>query len=239
MLLPMAEAKDDINESYVFKGDRYERFRRAIEILAADENVTSAEPPFSSEGLSAFAADLIDMRALDGLSDSDANWLGMLAAFDFCRGLPRFGWRIHDMFSEEPTFTPEGGFDNELAVLRAYVKIFHLLLGAFADEPEPAKKLRVEKFDMPALPTPKPGDDPIFVWDVYAEVRAGEIVSVVKRFAYWDEKDNRPLEVGFEAYIDGLPDTCGVADVVSTDPDVFIDLAAVSATAAELLRECR
>ncbi len=229
----------DINEPVMFKGDRYERFRQGTEVLAEDESIAAAEPPFNGEGLRAFAADLIDMRALDGLSDSDANWLGMLAAFDFCRGLPRFGWRVHDMLSEEPTFTPEGGFDNELGVLRAYVKIFHSVLGAFADESEPAKKLRVEKFDMPALPTPKPGDDPIFVWDVYAEVRVGEIVSVVKRFAYWDEKDNRPLEVGYEAFIDGLPDTCGVADVVAPDPDVFTELAAVSAKAAELLRECQ
>lgn len=229
----------DINEPAVFKGYRYERFRRAVEILAADENVASAEPPFGSEGLSAFAADLIAARALDGLSDSDANWLGMLAAFDFCRGVPRFGWRINDMLSEEPTFTPDGGFDNELAVLRAYVKIFHSLLGAFADESEPATKLRVEKFDMPPLPTPKPGDDPIFVWDVYAEVRVGEIVAVVKRFVYWDDRDNRPLEVGFEAYVDGLPDACGIANLVAGDPRVFTDLAAVSAKAAELLRECR
>lgn len=224
----------------VFQGDRYERFRQAVEILVEDENVAAAEPPFGSEGLSAFAADLIDMRALDGLSDSDANWLGMLAAFDFCRGLPRFGWRINDMLSEEPTFTPEGGFDNELAVLHAYVKIFHSLLGAFTDESEPATKLRVENFDMPALPTPKAGDDPVFIWDTFAEVRAGDpaIVSVVRRFAYWDEKDNKPLEVGFEAYIDGLPDTCGVADVVATNSGVLVDLAAVAAKAAELLDEC-
>lgn len=115
-----------------FQGDRYERFRQAIEVLADDENVASAELPFNGAGLRAFAADLIDARALDGLSDSDANWLGMLAAFDFCRGLPRFGWRIHDMLKPEPTFTPkDGGFDNEMAVLRAYVGIFHALLAPF------------------------------------------------------------------------------------------------------------
>lgn len=99
--------------------------------------------------------------------------------------------------------------------------------------------VQIERFDLPALPAPKPGDEPVFIWDVYAQVRAGEIVSVVKRFAYWDEKDNRPLEVGFEAFVDGLPDSCGVADVVSADPDIFIELAAVSAKAAELLRECQ
>lgn len=100
--------------------------------------------------------------------------------------------------------------------------------------------LEVKRFDLPALPTPKAGDDPLFLWDTYAEIRAGDpaIVSVVRRFAYWDEKDNKPLEVGFEAYIDGLPDTCGVADVVATNPDVLSDLGSISIKAAELLREC-
>lgn len=226
-----------------FQGDRYERFRQAVEVLAHDESIAAAEFPFNGQGLSAFAADLIDVRVFDGLSDSDSNWLGVLAAFDFCRGLPRFGWRINDMLSEKTTFTPDGGFDNELAVLRAYVKIFYYLLEPFADhaddEAEPPTNLQVEKFELPPLPTPKRGDDPLFIWDTYAEVRAGQILSVVKRFAYWDEKDNRPLEVGFEAYIDGLPDTAGVADVVATHPDAFMELAAVSAKAAELLRECR
>jgi len=114
--------------------DRYERLRQAVEILADDENVAAVELPFNGQGLRAFAADLIDARALDGLSDLDADWVGMLACFDFCRGLPRFGWRINDMLSKEPTFTPGAeGFDNEIAVLRAYVKIFGALLEPFAD----------------------------------------------------------------------------------------------------------
>lgn len=121
-------------EQKPFEGDRYERFRQATEILAEDENVAAAELPFNGEGLRAFAADLIEMRALDGLSEHDANWAGMLACFDFCRGLPRFGWRINDMLSEEPTFIPRPeGYDNELAVLRAYVNIFGALLEPFAD----------------------------------------------------------------------------------------------------------
>jgi hypothetical protein len=91
--------------------------------------------------------------------------------------------------------------------------------------------------DLPPLPTPKPGGDPIFQWDTYAKVRCGEIHSAVKRFAYWDERDGKPLAIGFEAYIDGLPDTCGVADVVATHPDVFDGLAAVAAKTAELLKE--
>lgn len=117
-----------------FEGDRYERFRQAVEILANDENMAAAELPFNGEGIRAFASDLTDMRALDGITDSDANWLGMLTAFDFCRGLPRFGWRIHDMLKEKPTFTPEGGYDDEMAVLYGYVKIFCALLKTFADD---------------------------------------------------------------------------------------------------------
>jgi len=119
-------------EQKPFVGDRYERFREAIEILAEDENVAGAELPFNGDGLRALAADLIDARALDGLTDSGANWLGMLIAFDFCRGLPRFGWRINDMFSQKPTFTPNGGYDNEMAVVYAYVKAFRAILEPFA-----------------------------------------------------------------------------------------------------------
>lgn len=126
-------------EQKPFEGDRYERLRQAVEILAEDENVASAELPYNGEGLRAFAADLTDMRALDGLSDHDADWAGMVACFDFCRGLPRFGWRINDMLSEKPTFTPRPeGYDNELAVLRAYVNILGALLEPFADIDEEA-----------------------------------------------------------------------------------------------------
>lgn len=101
-------------------------------------------------------------------------------------------------------------------------------------------ELLIKRFDLPPLPAPQPGSDPLFLWDTVAEIRgAGEIYSVIRRFAYWDEKDNRPLEVGFEAYIEGLPDTAGVADVVSTHPGIFADLAAVSAKASELLQECQ
>ncbi|ORV85555.1 hypothetical protein AWC11_01645 [Mycobacterium interjectum] len=100
-------------------------------------------------------------------------------------------------------------------------------------------QLQIKRFELPPLPTPKPGDDPLFLWDTVAEIRAAEIVSVVRRFAYWDEKDDLPLEVGYEAYIDGLPDTAGAADVVATHPGVLADLAAVSAQASELLQECR
>lgn len=92
--------------------------------------------------------------------------------------------------------------------------------------------------ELPALPSPKPGDSPVFEWDIYAEVRCGEIHSVVKRGSYWDERDARPLEAWFEAYIDGLPDSAGVADVVATHPDVFEGLSAVAAKAAELLKGC-
>lgn len=113
--------------------DRYKRLSQAVEILAEDENVAAAELPFNGEGLRAFTADLIDARALDGLTEHDADWVAMLTCFDFCRGLPRFGWRISDMLKEKPTFTPKAGWDNEIGVLRAYVKIFYDLLGPFAD----------------------------------------------------------------------------------------------------------
>jgi hypothetical protein len=99
--------------------------------------------------------------------------------------------------------------------------------------------IRITRCGLPPVPEPSPGDDPIFEWATYAEVRVNEISGAVKRFAYWDEHDDKPIEVGFEAHIDGLPETGGVGDVVATHPGVFEDLAAVCNKLAELLRECQ
>jgi hypothetical protein len=99
--------------------------------------------------------------------------------------------------------------------------------------------LEMKRFDLPPLPTPHVGDAPVFRWDTVAEIRAAEITAAICRFAYWDERDGKPLEIGYEAHIDGLPETGGVADVVATHPGVLADLAAVSSKAAELLQEFR
>jgi hypothetical protein len=98
--------------------------------------------------------------------------------------------------------------------------------------------LIVKWFDPPRLPDPQPGDEPIFRWDKVAHIRAGEIVSEVHRVAYWNEADRKPLEVGFEVKIDGMPETGGMANIVADKPNMLLDLAAVATTAAQILGEC-
>lgn len=114
-----------------FEGDRYERLRQASEILAADENLLAAELPYNSEGLRAFVGGIIDDKLLDGLTDDDANWVGMLAVLDFTRGAQRMGWRVGNLLSDKPDV--DHPCDSDAAVIRAYVHILYYLMGAFVE----------------------------------------------------------------------------------------------------------
>lgn len=114
-----------------FEGDRYERLRQASEILANDENIMAAEIPYNSEGLRAFVGGIIEDKLLDGLTEDDANWVGMLAALDFIRGAARMGWRVGNLLSENPAV--DHPCDDDAAVIRAYVHILYHLMGAFVE----------------------------------------------------------------------------------------------------------
>ncbi|MDW5613240.1 hypothetical protein [Mycolicibacterium sp. D5.8-2] len=114
-----------------FEGDRYERLSQATDILAADENMIAAELPYNAEGLRCFVGGIIADKLLDGLTEDDANWVGMLVVLDFTRGLSRMGWRVGNMLSEKPDV--DHPCDSEAAVIRAYVQILHYLLGAFVE----------------------------------------------------------------------------------------------------------
>ncbi|KAA1248802.1 hypothetical protein F0Q45_18650 [Mycobacterium simiae] len=127
------------DETGRFTGDRYERVRKAAEILAADENLASAEVPYNSEGLLAFADSLAQLRLLYGLSEYDCNTIGLLAPLDFLQGPRRMAWRIWDMLTDEPQ-TPQRNHDNEIAVIYSLVGILHMVIGAFLD-PDPVRNL--------------------------------------------------------------------------------------------------
>lgn len=114
-----------------FEGDRYERMLQAMEVLANDENMLAAEPPYNSEGLRVMAHGIAEEKLLDGLTEEDANWAGMLALLDFTRGLERMGWRVGNLLSDKPAVEHE--CDSEAGVIRAYVGILHWIMGGFVE----------------------------------------------------------------------------------------------------------
>ncbi len=130
----------DPPEPQPFEGDRYERLRRAAEILGAGESVASGNIPYNSEGLLAFAESVAQLKLMDGLTDSDANHLTMFAVLDFTRGPQHMAWRIGNLLSDHPDVPCQ--YENEMAVIHAYVGLLHMLLGCFA---APSLRARLSK----------------------------------------------------------------------------------------------
>jgi hypothetical protein len=121
-----------------FEGDRYDRLQKAAEVLAADENIATGEPPFNSEGLRAFATTIRQLALFEGLSESDADFAGMLLLLDFPRGLQHMSWRVGNLLSEQPDVPHD--YDDETAVIATYVDALSMLLGAFR-APDPHRTL--------------------------------------------------------------------------------------------------
>jgi hypothetical protein len=98
--------------------------------------------------------------------------------------------------------------------------------------------MRIDRLDMPAVPPPT--GELIDQWDIYATVSLRGTTATIERFAYWHANDGEAApSVLFEARINGLPETCGTADIVAAQPRTLCDLAAVCAQAAYLLTEAR
>jgi hypothetical protein len=110
--------------------DRYQRLTENIEILADDQNLAAAEPPFDIEGLRHFVGSIVEERLLDGLTDLDADTVGLLSGVDFFQGPPRLVWRIYSLLNAERSYTRENA-DDAVGVIRALVGILHMMLGAW------------------------------------------------------------------------------------------------------------
>ena len=106
--------------------------------------------------------------------------------------------------------------------------------------------IRIHRMNLP--PVPVPSGELIDAWSTYAVVSAGDITAGssgvtfvtgdVERVVSWDPRDNEPEPaVLFEVRINGLPETCGTADIVSNQPTPLCDLACVCIQAAQLLVE--
>ncbi|CQD07450.1 hypothetical protein BN000_01489 [Mycobacterium europaeum] len=121
----------DTNEREHVTEDRYERFFQAAKVIAEDENIAAAEFPYNGECLLVFVNTIVDEKLMDGLSENDADWVGMLTLLDFCRGAPRMAWRISDLFADEPSMGYE--LDNDIAVIHALTGVLRTMLWAFVD----------------------------------------------------------------------------------------------------------
>ncbi|OBK76298.1 hypothetical protein [Mycobacterium sp. 1274761.0] len=100
-----------------------------------------------------------------------------------------------------------------------------------------ATEVRIERRELP--PIPNIGANVVDMIDPYAVVTAGHIVGKVERYCYWHPNDEHPLDVVYEATIDGLPDTSGTAQVLMNQPESLRQLAAVCAQVALLLEEAK
>lgn len=98
--------------------------------------------------------------------------------------------------------------------------------------------LQVKRTKLPPVPVPR--GELIDLWSTYATVSAGDISADVERFVLWDPLDGEPeAAVLFEVRINGLPETCGTADIVAAQPETLCDLASVCIHAVQLLNEAR
>ncbi|SCX24758.1 hypothetical protein [Mycolicibacterium fluoranthenivorans] len=122
-----------------FTGDRYERLKKSVDILASDPSMVGGEPPYNADGIRAFAKSVEQLRLLDGLTDYDANTVNLLVALDFMQGPERMAWRVYDMLTANPQ-TPHRDHDNEIAVVYTIVGILHMVIGAWLP-PDPWRTL--------------------------------------------------------------------------------------------------
>ncbi|GJF09489.1 hypothetical protein NGTWS0302_23920 [Mycolicibacterium cyprinidarum] len=95
----------------------------------------------------------------------------------------------------------------------------------------------IERHTMPPLQAP--GATEFFDRDTYATITLGKITAEVLRLSYWDADRTEGVGVEYEVHINGLPETCGLAEVVAEQPDTLIDLTSVCSTAAVLLAEAQ
>ncbi|MEN4476858.1 hypothetical protein [Mycolicibacterium cosmeticum] len=130
---------DNLSATSPFPGDRYERLKKSVEILATDPNMVNGEPPYNADGIRAFAESVEQLRLLDGLTDYDANTVNLLVALDFMQGPRRMAWRVYDMLTDNPQ-TPQRDHDNEIDVVHTIVGILHMVLRAWLP-PDPWRML--------------------------------------------------------------------------------------------------
>jgi hypothetical protein len=117
------------NDEYL--PDRYDRLNKCAAIYA--DGITFAEDSFfTKEMIPALAESLTQARVLDGLTEHDADTIGLLTILDFPGGLHHMAWRITDWLSDNRTLDRTD--DNEFAVVSVLARVLAITAGAFVGE---------------------------------------------------------------------------------------------------------
>lgn len=119
-------------------------------MVAADETLCGAEPPYNGEGLLAFVESVAELRLLDGLSDYDAATVTLLVTLNFLQGPRRMAWRIWDMLGDRPQ-TPARKHDTEAAVIDSMVGILRMVIAPFVTPPQESS-YRHRRATFPVVP---------------------------------------------------------------------------------------
>jgi hypothetical protein len=112
--------------------DRYDRLRNCAEILASDPAVENSDSPVNGEALRIFIDCLADERVLDGLTEYDANTVGMLVTLDFLDGPVQMAGRIRAWLQDDRRSDRED--DNTWAVCAVLAEALQLYLLALAGD---------------------------------------------------------------------------------------------------------
>jgi hypothetical protein len=103
-------------------------------MIASDPNVENADAAFvfaNVEVVRVFIAELVEQRVLDGLSDHDADTVGLLVTSDVLRGPAHTAWRIQDWLN--PDGNSVGRRDDDTwAVCAVLAEVLTVYLAAFA-----------------------------------------------------------------------------------------------------------
>jgi len=133
----MSTINDTTDGSGAFEGDRYERMRKAAEILAADPCCNSDENFVTGEMLLAFVDELCDLKILDDLTEHDAKTVALVANLDFLKGPYRQAERITEWLNDEKCGRED---DNQWAVAAALTAALKITLDAYAGVDEQADR---------------------------------------------------------------------------------------------------
>lgn len=128
--------------THEYLSDRYDRLRNAAEILASDPAVENADQLCNSGALRLYIKALADERVLAGLSEDDADTVGMLVTLDFLKGPAQIAGRISDWL-EGNRF--ERDDDDTWAVCAVMAEALTVYLTAFAS-PEFAERRATERW---------------------------------------------------------------------------------------------
>lgn len=124
-------------ECGVYLPDRYDRLTKCAGIYA--DGTDFGDNFITGDMVKALADNLRCARALDGLTEHDADTVGLLTILDFPRGVPWMAWRISEWASDDRSVDRPD--DNQFAVVSVLARVLAITAAAFVgDEFEKAQQ---------------------------------------------------------------------------------------------------